>query len=58
MAYWNKRKWLIAYRCKKLVTNLIIRPKWCKESEDRYCKDCKHKELVEEKKDNDKGENA
>lgn len=53
MAYWNKRRWLTAYKCKKLVTNLIMRPKWCIESQDRYCKDCKHKEEIkdEEKKD-------
>jgi len=49
MAYWHKRKWLPRYQCKKLMTGMIQRPKWCRECEDRYCNGCQFKEVENEK---------
>jgi hypothetical protein len=45
MAYWNKRPegWLPRYCCLKFQTNMIMRPKWCKENDKRHCEGCSQK---------------
>lgn len=53
MSYWNKRPegWLPRYKCNKLLTNLIMRPKWCHANENRHCEGCEFKgDYIDKKK--------
>lgn len=39
----RKRRWIKEYRCNKFSMNIIYKLDFCKEVEDKKCKDCKYR---------------